>query len=218
MEQAGADRLSSIFAGVARNDMRDEQEIESRMIEVLDRAVKSSVPDSVAVKLRLSTPRSRTLLAALRPQVQTVSFCCTVCTNRQSIASTWSPFQGFSYLISVSFSSDCDGSPSFPENVTCSIAACGRYSLGRGRGEGNNDRRRLRAALIGLLEKNGIEHVKILRDGLAAWLDTNRYESVRQMRGTHGLQEHARPAGFVKAALHARRQFMGRTMINPFER
>ena len=49
------------------------------------------------------------------------------------------------------------------------------------------------------LLKNGVEHVTSLREELAAWLERNEYESVRQMRGTMNIEHIPDPAAFSRA-------------------
>ena len=53
--------------------------------------------------------------------------------------------------------------------------------------------------LASALLKNGVEHVTSLREGLAAWLDRNEYESVRQMRGTMNIEHIPEPGAFSRA-------------------
>jgi len=49
------------------------------------------------------------------------------------------------------------------------------------------------------LLKNGVEHVTSLREGLAAWLERNEYESIRQMRGTMNIEHIPDPSAFSRA-------------------
>jgi dihydroorotate dehydrogenase (fumarate) len=49
------------------------------------------------------------------------------------------------------------------------------------------------------LQKNGINHVAELRDGLAAWLEKHEYESVQQMRGTMNFKHIPDPKALSRA-------------------
>jgi len=72
-------------------------------------------------------------------------------------------------------------------NVNCSLTASGGvHSVGD----------TVKAIMTGgdcvqlctALKKSGIEYVTALREGLAAWLEQNEYDSVRQMRGNMNLK------------------------------
>ncbi len=49
------------------------------------------------------------------------------------------------------------------------------------------------------LLKHGIDHLGILRDGLQSWLETHRYESVQQMKGSMSQRNVADPTAFERA-------------------
>ncbi len=49
------------------------------------------------------------------------------------------------------------------------------------------------------LLKHGIDHLGILRDGLQSWLETHRYESVQQMKGSMSQRNGADPTAFERA-------------------
>lgn len=53
--------------------------------------------------------------------------------------------------------------------------------------------------LASALMKNGAEHVTFLREGLAAWLERNEYESLRQMRGSMNIERIPEPGAFSRA-------------------
>ncbi|MHB8111638.1 MAG: beta/alpha barrel domain-containing protein, partial [Syntrophorhabdaceae bacterium] len=48
------------------------------------------------------------------------------------------------------------------------------------------------------LLKNGVEHVSSLREGLAAWLERNEYESLKQMRGSMNIARIPEPEAFSR--------------------
>jgi len=50
-----------------------------------------------------------------------------------------------------------------------------------------------------VLQKNGIDHVTTLCDGLAAWLEKHEYESVGQMRGSMNFTRIPDPKALSRA-------------------
>jgi dihydroorotate dehydrogenase (fumarate) len=50
----------------------------------------------------------------------------------------------------------------------------------------------------GLL-KNGPEHIKILVDGMRAWLEEHEYDSLKQAMGSMSLERSPNPAAFERA-------------------
>ncbi len=49
------------------------------------------------------------------------------------------------------------------------------------------------------LLRNGIEHLKVLRDGVVRWMEEHEYVSIKQMQGSMSQQSVAQPAAFVRA-------------------
>ena len=55
------------------------------------------------------------------------------------------------------------------------------------------------AMMTSALLKNGIEHLKTVREGIAAWMEKHEYASIRQMQGSMSQKSVAEPAAFVRA-------------------
>jgi dihydroorotate dehydrogenase (fumarate) len=55
------------------------------------------------------------------------------------------------------------------------------------------------AMMTSALLKNGIEHLKTVREGIAAWMEKREYASIRQMQGSMSQKSVAEPAAFVRA-------------------
>jgi len=53
--------------------------------------------------------------------------------------------------------------------------------------------------VVSALLRHGPEHIKTLREGLAAWLDEHEYESLEQMRGSLRAQSYPGPGAFERA-------------------
>jgi len=53
--------------------------------------------------------------------------------------------------------------------------------------------------LVSALLLQGPEHLRVVRDGLAAWLEEHEYESLRQMQGSMSLQRCPDPSAFERA-------------------
>jgi len=55
------------------------------------------------------------------------------------------------------------------------------------------------AMMTSALLKNGIEHLKMVREGIEAWMEKHEYASIRQMQGSMSQKSVAEPAAFVRA-------------------
>ena len=55
------------------------------------------------------------------------------------------------------------------------------------------------AMMTSALLKNGIEHLKTVREGVEAWMEKHEYASIRQMQGSMSQKSVAEPAAFVRA-------------------
>ena len=55
------------------------------------------------------------------------------------------------------------------------------------------------AMMTSALLKNGIEHLKTVREGITAWMEKYEYASIRQMQGSMSQKSVAEPAAFVRA-------------------
>jgi len=55
------------------------------------------------------------------------------------------------------------------------------------------------AMMTSALLKNGIEHLKTVREGIEAWMEKHEYASIRQMQGSMSQKSVAEPAAFVRA-------------------
>jgi len=55
------------------------------------------------------------------------------------------------------------------------------------------------AMMTSALLKNGIEHLKTVREGIGAWMEKHEYASIRQMQGSMSQKSVAEPAAFVRA-------------------
>ncbi len=55
------------------------------------------------------------------------------------------------------------------------------------------------AMMTSALLRNGIEHLKRVRQGLVSWMEEHEYESVRQMQGSLALRSVPNPAAFERA-------------------
>lgn len=55
------------------------------------------------------------------------------------------------------------------------------------------------AMMTSALLKNGIEHLKTVREGVEAWMEKHEYASICQMQGSMSQKSVAEPAAFVRA-------------------
>ena len=55
------------------------------------------------------------------------------------------------------------------------------------------------AMMTSALLKNGVEYLKTVREGIAAWMEKHEYASIRQMQGSMSQKSVAEPAAFVRA-------------------
>jgi dihydroorotate dehydrogenase (fumarate) len=53
--------------------------------------------------------------------------------------------------------------------------------------------------LTSALLKHGIEHLSVVRDGMAGWMEEHEYESIRQMQGSLSQKNCPEPAAFERA-------------------
>jgi len=55
------------------------------------------------------------------------------------------------------------------------------------------------AMMTSALLRNGIEHLKVVRDGVVRWMEEHEYVSIKQMQGSMSQKSVAQPAAFVRA-------------------
>jgi dihydroorotate dehydrogenase (fumarate) len=55
------------------------------------------------------------------------------------------------------------------------------------------------AMLCSVLLKHGIEHIRVIEQGIRQWMEEHEYESVQQMKGSMSQQNCANPAAFERA-------------------
>ncbi len=186
MEEAGADALELDFYFVATDASESGEEIERRFIDVL-RRVKGRVRIPVSVKLTAFHTSlvhfARALEAAgadglvllhrfYEPDLDTE--------NLEPI-SRLQPSDSRELLLRLRWLAILSG------KVACSLAANGGVHSVEDTVKAvmaGADCVQLTSALI----KNGPGYVSTLRDGLAAWLEQNGYESIRQMRGNMNIE------------------------------
>ena len=53
--------------------------------------------------------------------------------------------------------------------------------------------------LCSVLLKHGIEHIRVIEQGMRQWMEEHEYESVQQMKGSMSQQNCANPAAFARA-------------------
>jgi dihydroorotate dehydrogenase (fumarate) len=197
MEEAGADALELDFYYVANDFSESGEIIEKRFIEVF-RTVKKSVRIPVSVKL---TP-FHTSLANYACRLEAEGADGLVLLHR-----FYEPDLDIENLEPVSHLHLSDSREILLRlrwlaiisgNVSCSLAASGGV---------HTVEDAVKAVMTGAdcvqlcsaLQKNGSEYVKTLREGLAAWLERNEYDSVRQMRGNMNLKHIPDPRALSRA-------------------
>jgi dihydroorotate dehydrogenase (fumarate) len=52
---------------------------------------------------------------------------------------------------------------------------------------------------VSALLKHGPEHIKVLVDGMKAWLEEHEYDSLAQAKGSLSLERSPNPAAFERA-------------------
>lgn len=197
MEGAGVDALELDFYFVGNDAARTGDEIERRFLDAL-MAVKGSVQIPVSVKV---TP-FHTSLAHFARSLEDAGADGIVLLHRfyepdldienlepvsrlKLSDSSELPLR-LRWLAIISAKADCSlaasGGVHSVEDVVKAIMA-GAHCV------------QITSALL----KNGVEHVRSLREELAAWLDRNEYESVRQMRGTMNIEHIPEPGAFSRA-------------------
>jgi len=197
MEEAGADALELDFYHVAIDASESGEMIEQRFIEVL-RTVKKTVRIPVSVKL---TP-FHTALAHFARDLEAEGADGLVLLHR-----FYEPDIDIENLEPISRLQLSDSREILLRlrwlaiisgNVGCSLAASGGV---------HSVEDAVKAIMTGAdcvqlcsaLQKNGIEHVTALREGLAAWLERNEYESVKQMRGNMNIKHIPDPKALSRA-------------------
>lgn len=186
MEQAGADALELDFYYVANDASESGRRIERRFLLALKR-VKRSVSIPVSVKLT----GFHTSLAHFARNLEAEGADGLVLLHR-----LYEPDLDIENLEPISRLQLSDSHELLLRlrwlaiisgNVTCSLAASGGvHSVGDA----------VKAIMAGAdclqlcstLQKNGIEYLTTLREGLATWLEQHEYESVRQMRGSMNIK------------------------------
>lgn len=197
MEEAGADALELDFYCVAFDIAESGEMIERRFIEAL-RAVKKTVRIPVSVKL---TP-FHTSLAHFAHDLEAEGADGLVLLHR-----FYEPDLDIENLEPVSRLHLSDSREILLRlrwlaiisgSVNCSLAASGGV---------HSVEDAVKAIMTGAhcvqlcsaLQKNGIGHVRNLREGLAAWLEQNEYRSVRQMRGNMNINHIPDPKALSRA-------------------
>lgn len=197
MEEAGADALELDFYYVANDFSESGEMIEERFIEVL-RAVKNNVHIPVSVKL---TP-FHTSLANFACRLEEAGADGLVLLHR-----FYEPDLDIENLEPVSHPRLSDSREILLRlrwlaiisgNVSCSLAASGGV---------HTVEDTVKAVMTGAdcvqlcsaLQKNGIEYVTALLKRLAAWLERNEYDSLRQMRGNMNLKHIPDPRALSRA-------------------
>ena len=197
MEEAGADALELDFYYVAHDVSESGEMIERRFIDVL-RSVKKTVNIPVSAKL---TP-FHTSLAHFA--------CCLESEGADGLVLLhrfYEPDIDIENLEPISRLHLSDSREILLRlrwlaiisgHVGCSLAASGGF---------HTVEDAVKAIMTGadcvqvcsVLEKNGIEYVRTLREGLAAWLERNEYDSVRQMRGSMNFNHIPDPKALSRA-------------------
>jgi dihydroorotate dehydrogenase (fumarate) len=197
MQDAGADALELDFYFVATDAAESGEEIERRFIEVL-RTVKSSVRIPVSVKLTAFhtslTHFSRNLEAEgadglillhrfYEPDLDIE--------NLELLSRL--PFSDSrELLLRLRWLAILSG------KVHCSLAASGGIHSVEDTVKAimtGADCVQLTSALL----KNGVGHVRALRDGLALWLEQHEYASLKQMRGSMNIERIPDPGAMSRA-------------------
>jgi|SRR5271157_156482 len=185
MEQAGADALELDFYYVANDASESGRRIERRFAMAL-RRVKRNVSIPVSVKLT----GFHTSLAHFARNLEAEGADGLVLLHR-----LYEPDLDIENLEPISRLQLSDSHELLLRlrwlaiisgNVTCSLAASGGV---------HSVEDAVKAIMAGAdclqlcstLQKNGIEYLTTLREGLAAWLEQHEYESVRQMRGSMNI-------------------------------
>jgi dihydroorotate dehydrogenase (fumarate) len=55
------------------------------------------------------------------------------------------------------------------------------------------------AMMCSVLLRNGVEHIRLVEQGMRRWMEEHEYESVQQMKGSMSQQNCADPAAFGRA-------------------
>ena len=186
MEQAGADALELDFYYVANDASESGRRIERRFILAL-RRVKRNVSIPVSVKLTAF----HTSLAHFARDLEAEGADGLVLLHR-----LYEPDIDIDNLEPISKLQRSDSRELLLRlrwlaiisgNVSCSLAASGGVHVMQ-----DVVKSVMAGAdcvqLCSTLQRNGIGHVKTLREGLAEWLEQHEYESVRQMRGTMNIE------------------------------
>jgi dihydroorotate dehydrogenase (fumarate) len=197
MEQAGADALELDFYYVANNASESGRRIERRFLDAL-RRVKRSVSIPVSAKL---TP-FHTSLAHFAGKLEQEGADGLVLlhrlyepdfdverlepTSRLHLSDSHELLLRLRWLAIVS------------GNVSCSLAASGGV---------HSVEDTVKAVMTGAhcvqlcssLQKNGVEYLRTLREGLAAWLEKHEYQSLRQMRGSMNIEHIPDPKALSRA-------------------
>jgi dihydroorotate dehydrogenase (fumarate) len=197
MEDAGADALELDFYHVANDASESGEMIEKRMADAL-KAVKARVHIPISVKL---TP-FHTSLAHFARTLETIGADGLVLLHRfyepDLDIENLDPLSRLhlsdsrELLLRLRWLAIISGS------VNCSLSASGGV---------HSVEDTIKAIMTGAhcvqlcsaLLKNGIEHVTTLRERLAAWLEQNEYDSVRQMRGSMNIKRIPDPKAFSRA-------------------
>ena len=197
MEQAGADALELDFYYVANDPAESGRRIERRLIDALKR-VKRNVHIPVSVKLTpfhtslahfaraLEAEGADGLTLLHRPYEADLDIDNLEPVRRLHLSDSRELLLRLRWLAIIS------------GNVSCSLAASGGV---------HSVEDTVKAIMTGAdcvhlcsaLQKNGIEHLKTLRERLATWLELHEYESVRQMRGSMNIEHIPDPKALSRA-------------------
>jgi dihydroorotate dehydrogenase (fumarate) len=197
MEEAGVDALELDFYFVGNDAAVAGEEIERRFIDVLT-AVKGSVRIPVSVKV---TP-FHTSLAHFARNLEKAGADGIVLLHR-----FYEPDLDIENLEHVSRLKLSDSRELLLRlrwlaiisgKAACSLAASGGIHSVEDAVKAimtGADCVQLSSALL----KNGVEYVTSLREGLAAWLEDNEYQSLGQMRGSMNIEHIPDPGAFSRA-------------------
>jgi dihydroorotate dehydrogenase (fumarate) len=197
MERAGADALELDFYYVANDCSEAGERIEQRMIDAM-RAVKAAVRIPVSVKL-----------TAFHTSLG--HFACTLeAAGADGLSLLHRFYEPDLDIENLEPTSQFRASDSrelllrlrwlaiISAHVKCSLAASGGV---------HTVEDAVKAIMTGahciqlcsVLLNKGIDHVTTFREGLAAWLEKNEYDSARQMRGSMNLARIPDPKAFSRA-------------------
>jgi dihydroorotate dehydrogenase (fumarate) len=197
MEGAGADALELDFYFVANDASESGEEIERRLIDTL-RAVKGSVRIPVSVKL---TP-FHTSLAHFANNLQAAGADGLVLFHRfyepDLDIENLEPLSQFRLSDSSELLLRLRWLAIISGKATCSLAACGGVHTVEDAVKAimtGADCVQVASALL----KNGVEHIRTLREGLARWLEQNEYDSLRQMTGSMNIERIPEPKALSRA-------------------